>query len=1106
MPCLAYRAITLRTSLSACNRVTPPSASSTIRRVASIIHQDNGVTSATYDDTYLPFDRPGTVEKQLVRSQAPLRKSSHVKQAGDVDGLAGSKSSVASRVPGSGLPGYTGRTDSRNFTSDPKHKFSSLPQTRTAGITDFPDTFAFTATESNRSLPETPASAKDCINGIILPRPGDVAKGGVAQKRESTQSSLRASSSRGQSGAKRRQPSNTKRETWQVQKDALAIKFGATGWSPRKRLSPDALEGIRALHAQFPEKYPTPVLANQFEMSAEAIRRILKSKWRPSEGEATRRRQRWDKRGERIWSQMVALGVKPPKKWREIRNHNSPRERWKDNNGPHLLQQGLDQFPRQSSSNNQTKGHRNILSLKSPQSVTAAASASSNEKNVQAEQKSIDRGHRRSVSIVSISGDAASSEKTPPSIPAPRRPGQSHGRAASLHILPQRYAVSSNSPNSSNQIVGSPVPMRRNDQLFSHDRAATVPALLRSSTFSAVGESEFAQGTWTGERRTATKPYSPRVHNRTPSISITKSPNVPQSIPFATKLPKQASDISVDDSGSSTFSAHIARQDQSNQLMDFRDHLTKIVSSTSNDVTPRSSTDFYSVSNDSSDTLASEYVQRDYGRFPHQSVHTRQQSLLAPSKSRQHTEKLIMGYSTIVGQFHLDASLVNTSTFDEVKKKGVIGNQGGGGVVRAESAIHHSGLLGSFGWSTLGESLKGFLVSNEMSSLKETTKTKNSKWIPLVSTPQSLLFVDLSLGPREKQSYSYSFRLPAGIPPSYRGKAVKVSYNIVIGVQRATRSTERHTVRQLEFPFRVFPSVNARGETMGHDLMSPHVLLHGEPSISALNKGSVVDTRPDKDQSQAALNAPEEGFNSYVGQLLDTPRQDSNLGLLSPAATEARSLVVVQEEFATVEEAITSAIHQSISVKPSKLSTTRFEISRSGSRVAVIMLARPAYRLGEVIPMTVDLHKSDIQCFSLHVTLETAEHVDPSIALRSQASISRVSRKIHATQHESTISATRVCFSLAIPSNSTPEFITSGVSLEWSLRFEFVTSNRTESEEDPDGAPHGLLEEVAEDERGSVLAAVQAMSCESFDVTLPLRVYGDISSSDGNFQVQEGSL
>ena len=108
------------------------------------------------------------------------------------------------------------------------------------------------------------------------------------------------------------------REQWQTQKEALARKFGSIGWSPRKRLSPDALHGIRALHAQDADKYTTPVLADQFQISAEAIRRILKSKWRPDEDEEEARRERWEKRGKTIWSQKAQLGMKPPKKWRAM--------------------------------------------------------------------------------------------------------------------------------------------------------------------------------------------------------------------------------------------------------------------------------------------------------------------------------------------------------------------------------------------------------------------------------------------------------------------------------------------------------------------------------------------------------------------------------------------------------------------------------------------------------------------------------------------------------------------------------------------------------------------------------------------------------------------
>lgn len=288
--------------------------------------------------------------------------------------------------------------------------------------------------------------------------------------------------------------------------------------------------------------------------------------------------------------------------------------------------------------------------------------------------------------------------------------------------------------------------------------------------------------------------------------------------------------------------------------------------------------------------------------------------------------------------------------------------------------------------------------------------------------------------------------------------------------------------------------------------MSPRVMLHSEPLIGPINDFKSRATATTRIISQPESSYLEQGFLSYINHLLDMPSQDPSGGLLSPSATESLGLENAVEEPGTVESTITLAIQQSNSSMPSKLSANRFEITRSGNRVAVIMIARPAYRLGEVIPITVDFHDSDIRCYSLRVTLETSEHIDPTIALRSQASISRISRKIHAIQHSSCISVERVSFGLAIPNNSTPEFITSGISLDWCLRCEFVTGTQDDDEQGIDGSTHGLLEEVAEDERGTVLAAIQAMPCETFDVQLPLRVYGDKNSLDDSHRIQESPI
>jgi hypothetical protein len=106
------------------------------------------------------------------------------------------------------------------------------------------------------------------------------------------------------------------RPAWQVHKEAIKMKF-PEGWKPMKKLSPEAQAGIRALHAQYPDRYTTAALSAHFEVDPEAMRRILKSKWVPSPDEQMDRERRWFRRGKDVWNRYAQLGVKPPKKWRE---------------------------------------------------------------------------------------------------------------------------------------------------------------------------------------------------------------------------------------------------------------------------------------------------------------------------------------------------------------------------------------------------------------------------------------------------------------------------------------------------------------------------------------------------------------------------------------------------------------------------------------------------------------------------------------------------------------------------------------------------------------------------------------------------------------------
>jgi RAB6A-GEF complex partner protein 2 len=169
----------------------------------------------------------------------------------------------------------------------------------------------------------------------------------------------------------------------------------------------------------------------------------------------------------------------------------------------------------------------------------------------------------------------------------------------------------------------------------------------------------------------------------------------------------------------------------------------------------------------------------------------------------------MMGYAQILGSFTLDGSLVNQAPFEEVKRKGIVGGQGGGGVVGVERSKRESGLFGALGWGNIGESISGILGGGELSSIKEMKSIASSKAIPLLSTPQSILFVDLKLAPGESRSYSYTFKLPRGLPPTYKGRAIKVSYHLTIGTHRPNAAKDQQQVKSVDVPFRVLGSVNS---------------------------------------------------------------------------------------------------------------------------------------------------------------------------------------------------------------------------------------------------------------------------------------------------------
>ncbi|KAJ5925062.1 hypothetical protein N7454_007701 [Penicillium verhagenii] len=652
--------------------------------------------------------------------------------------------------------------------------------------------------------------------------------------------------------------------------------------------------------------------------------------------------------------------------------------------------------------------HRTASSLSSPlvasQSFPPAGNPSSTPRSWQP-------GHsnKRSVSILSID-----SEGLPDASPSPHysrgKPARGHGRSTSLQITP-----------------------RRNDSYDdSYRKAARAPMRglpLRESDESALGSLRVDTNNLGGTSRPVSIAESP-VDPIEP-LRLARRPQLPS---FDFKFPAAHSSESNRPAPSPSpksdrlqSPAKIPRRDPSGLGPPSHQQVTRIISATSVNGSSRSSGEFYSVSDHSSETLASEYTNYSAqgGRAPPPARHARHYSSVAPSSVQPiDSQALLMGYAQISASFTVDGSLVNQSVGfldDQARPVPNVLARGGGG------------FWGALKWNAIEESISGLLSNNELDVTS---------------------FVDLRLAPGEEQSFSFSFSLPRGLPASHKGKAIKISYNLVIGTQRPSAPNDTQRVNRINIPFRVYSGVNENGDVLGHDLMSPYVLLRDEAKVQKVGPTTPVVAQP---KSLSGLWNSAGDFISYVDEILEK-RARSN-SLFPPAQSSRRS-------------------------------PNRFEIARDGKRIAVVVLNRPVHRIGETIIATVDFGNAAIPCYAVRASLETSEKVVPTLAVRSNASIHRTTRRIHASLFENTLYATRVVFSPAIPTTATPTILTSGVTLDWDLRFEFVTPNiLNESGRGPSGTK--LLETISSDDRGQVLSALEHLGCESFEISIPLTVYGE---------------
>ena len=421
--------------------------------------------------------------------------------------------------------------------------------------------------------------------------------------------------------------------------------------------------------------------------------------------------------------------------------------------------------------------------------------------------------HKRSVSILSIESDTGSTaEKTSLSSPLGRPGHRGHGRSVSVQIHPRRGPEDP---------PFSPGALDHDDD--SNDRMLTTFSGPRTPTIRGPPFPEINVGPTQLDKDALRSPRpGPLVPSPRLPLEMSRSgrgrPPLPTDFKFP-MTPPPASESSVDQTttasdrnpSSRPSSKSVARDPPSLTQQPHLLPATKILSTSSANGSTRSSGEFYTLSNNSTETLESEYTNYG-GNRPRMNIdrHRRHYSGIEPVGKSRDAVTLLMGYAQISASFTVDGSLINQAAFDEVKRKGVVGGQSSGssGAGGAEKSRRSGGLLGALGWNVIEDSLSGLLSNGDLNGLRDMRGVTSSKSIPLLSTPQSLLFVDLRLGPGEESSYSFSFTLPRGLPASHKGKAIKISYNLIIGTQRPSGPKQVQQVNRINIPFRVFSGVN----------------------------------------------------------------------------------------------------------------------------------------------------------------------------------------------------------------------------------------------------------------------------------------------------------
>ncbi|KAH9487327.1 RAB6A-GEF complex partner protein 2 [Psilocybe cubensis] len=330
--------------------------------------------------------------------------------------------------------------------------------------------------------------------------------------------------------------------------------------------------------------------------------------------------------------------------------------------------------------------------------------------------------------------------------------------------------------------------------------------------------------------------------------------------------------------------------------------------------------------------------------------------------------------------------------------------------------------------------------------------------LPTFEIQPAMLAVDLSLAPGESRSYTYTVKLPDNLPPTFKGKALKFNYELIVGTCRAGPSggsgggvSANSISRVMKVPVRIYNHVAVGHSMKPYDLLWPVSRRQdaGMPGTEAkveeegneldrLSSGVARLPASSTPSSSASTNT-RESIQEYARSLLASlpepvPQEDggsswsSTDGVLDGQGEKmintrrAEELRRTESERERVEEVNLTGCREAVEILTRNPKKASYDVNKDGVKVAVLTFTKSAYRLGETVTGVVEINErtSRARVLKLSAILESHETLPSTISPPSSA---KHLRRAHAESHCSfTLNTLRTTFSLDIPSDASPAF------------------------------------------------------------------------------------